>query len=156
MPLSYNTRKLVNYIQRQVRNIGLETKVLSSLVIPDYSKLFELENKRADLIANHRMILENRPRFSCLVPSEISDVQVYKAKLKEIDYEIDLLLTQELKPSRTAFVTLDTLASVSFLEEYFRFKPFNTFKDKFLSAKVGASAVLEKLDNINRFVLQRR
>ncbi len=113
MRLDLNPKRLNGYIKRRMLDAKETCKIYSSVVIPDYSKLVLLEIERDSMVSSHRIVNEDVPLLKCLVPKHIMHKMYQNNKLKQLDYQIDLELTSNIKGTRTAFMVLDSLSSIS-------------------------------------------
>lgn len=115
-----SSHKLVGLIKTELRNQGLDSTINASNVMPDHSKIFELERQRADLVTRHGIISKYKPPWKFIIPKELLSSPDYRKKLDQIDFEIDQQLMQPLKPSCTVFMSLNSLKSISYLKKRFR------------------------------------
>ena len=87
------------------------------MVIPDYSKLVLLEIERQEIMKKHSVVSENAPLLKCLVPKYVLHKMYQNNKLHRLDFEIDCELATTIKGTRTAFMVLDSLSSITRLKK---------------------------------------
>lgn len=114
------SHKMIGVIKKELRKEGLDATINAAVVMPDHSKLFVLERTRADLITGHKIVMQTKPLWKGLIPTEISNSQEYRKKLDQIEFSVDQQLTKPVKPSSTVFMALGSLKSISFLKQKFR------------------------------------
>jgi hypothetical protein len=85
---------------------------LFSIVNPDYSNLFELENERASIVSTYRILSSHAPLLKCLVPKYLLNDQALERKIQELDFLIDVELTKPTNMSRNAFIAVNSLSNV--------------------------------------------
>lgn len=114
--LELNPKRLTGFVKQKLINIQKNSRVYTSVVIPDYSKQCILEIERKELEDSAKLIKANPPLFRCLVGNEYTKDVDYQQKLKEIDYKIDLELVKPQEGTRTAFMSLESLESIAKLK----------------------------------------
>jgi hypothetical protein len=87
------------------------------VVIPDYSKLVLLEIERKSIEKSHIIVSENPPLLKCMVPKYIMHKLYQKRRLNELDHQIDRELVANIKGTRTAFIVLESLPSITRLKK---------------------------------------
>lgn len=97
-------------------NIQKNSRVYTSVVIPDYSKQCMLEIERKELDDSYKIIKTHPPFFKCLVSEEYLKEHSYQQKLRELDYLIDEQLITPYQGTRTAFMSLESLDSIAKLK----------------------------------------
>jgi hypothetical protein len=97
-------------------NIQKNSRVYTSVVIPDYSKQCLLEIDRKELEDSYKIIKAHPPFFKCLVSQEYLKESNYVQKLRELDYMIDEELFKPYEGTRTAFMSLESLESIAKLK----------------------------------------
>lgn len=114
------SHKLVGVVKTELRKQGLNTRINAATVMPDFTRLFELEKERTDLISNFSIMAKYKPPWKIVIPNEFLVASEYKKKIDQIDFLIDQELMKPIKPSTTAFMSLDSLKSISHLKNRFR------------------------------------
>lgn len=117
MRLDINPKRLNGYIKRKLLDAKENTRIYSSVVIPDYSKLVLLEIERQNIVKTHSVVSENVPLLKCLVPKYILHKMYQNNKLNKLDFQIDCELATNIKGTRTAFVVLDSMSSITRLKK---------------------------------------
>jgi hypothetical protein len=114
------SHKLVGLIKTELRTQGLDSTINAANIMPDYSKLFVLERRRAELTSSFGIISKFKPTTKMVLPNEMVNAPDFRKKLDQMDFKIDKQLMHQVKPSRTAFMSLNSLKSISFLKKRFR------------------------------------
>lgn len=113
--------KITGFIKTALREQGLDSNINSTIVLPDYSQLFDLESKRSEMKTNYQVIAQKKPPINFIIPKELKDKDAHAKKLDELNYLIDCQLTQDVKSSRTVFMCLNSLKSISYLQSKFKY-----------------------------------
>lgn len=100
-----------------------EEATYCTAIIPDISELLEKEIEKKLVIEGFEHFRISQPTLSFIFPKYFKEKDLYKKKLREIDYEIDEILVSKekgsMKASRTAFVCLKSFANIELLKEKF-------------------------------------
>jgi hypothetical protein len=115
--LDLNPRRLNGYIKRKMQDTKDHTRIISTVVIPDYSNLVLLEIEKDNMVTSHQIVSEDVPLMKCLVPKHIMHKVYLNKKLLRMEFKIDLELTTSIKGTRIAFMVLDSLSSIKRLKK---------------------------------------
>lgn len=105
-------------------NIQKNSRVYTSVIIPDYSKQCVLEIDRKELQDCFKIVRAHPPFFRCLVGNEYYNESSYGHRIKEIDYQIDQQMMNPYVGSKTAFMSLESLDSISKLKAELEYPKF--------------------------------
>jgi hypothetical protein len=111
-----NPKRLTGYVKGKLINIHKNSRVYTSVVIPDYSKQCVLEIERKELQESYKIIRANPPFFKFMVSKEYYNEYSYGDQLKQLDYKIDQELMNPYIGTKTAFMSLESLDSISKLK----------------------------------------
>lgn len=112
-----NYRKLNGFLKQKLIDGKVNSKILSCVILPDYSTIAKLEIEKKNLEDNYRIISDCKPWSTFFIPKYYLHMMYLKKKLREVDYEIDKEITKQLKGSKTAFVCIESLTSISYLKK---------------------------------------
>lgn len=116
-PLDFTkTNRLTGYIKKKLNDASQNSRVFTSIIIPDFSKQTTLEIQRTEVIENFNVMKYQKPFLSFLVPKYFKNEEDFNLKIKDLDLRMDLELIKPLMGSGTAFMTLESLYSISQLE----------------------------------------
>lgn len=123
-PLDVSPENLEDHLNRMLDFHG---RVLSCVLIPDYNRLYKLEQERMYNLSRRAIFRHNKPAITLFASKQYLDDKDLRDKLDKIDYSIDQELTKEILSSTVGFVLLDSLSSVNYLREllsggYFSFR----------------------------------
>lgn len=111
-----NPKRLTGFVKQKLLDIHKNSRVYTSIVIPDYSKQCVLEIERRETEESYRLIKANPPFFRCLVSKEYYNESAFSQKLRDLDFLIDQHIMKENEGSRTAFMSLESLESIAKLK----------------------------------------
>jgi hypothetical protein len=114
------SHKLTGVIKQELRQAGLDATVNATILMPDQSRLFELERERAELVTSFNILSKQKPYWKCVIPNELMVASEYRKKLDMLDFQIDQELMKPIKPSMTAFMSLNSLKAISHLKNKFK------------------------------------
>jgi hypothetical protein len=114
--LDLNPKRLTGFIKQKLINVQKNSRVFTSVVIPDYSKQCLLEIDRKELEDSYKIIKSNPPFFRCLVSQEYLKEINHQQRLRELDYQIDNELIKPQEGTKTAFMSLESLESIAKLK----------------------------------------
>ena len=103
-------------MKQKLINVQKNSRVYTSVVIPDYSRQCHLEIDRRELEDSFKIVRANPPFFKCLVAQEYYKENNYQQKLREIDHQIDHELIKPYEGTKTAFMSLESLESIAKLK----------------------------------------
>jgi len=106
---------------------SLGGRIVSSIIIHDFIKVVELENKRKSVDNAHKLYIANEPavRRVCF-PSKYRQEEYYKKKLRQIDDQIEAELMKPLLCAGHAFICFDSVKTRNYCLEYFKEDAKNT------------------------------
>lgn len=113
------SKDLKNFLQAELAKLGYHRKILGCIIVPDYSRLIELERDRSEVLVNFDQIEGYQPVFRFLIPQELKTQPGFEKKLRQIEVDQDAAICTPLLGSFTAFVILDNLTAVSKLAKKF-------------------------------------
>lgn len=114
-----NSKELKHYLQAELRKLGYSDRIWGCIIVPDYSKLIELEAQRSELFVDFDQIEGYQPLFKCLAAKELQSLQGFQQKLRLLDVYQDAAICQPLLGSFTAFMMLDNLKAVAKISNKF-------------------------------------
>jgi hypothetical protein len=117
---SVNSHKLTGYIKAVLRENEFDSTVNSTILLPDYSRLFDLERERAEMKTNYELVAKHKPPIGWIIPKELKQKEAYQKKLQKLNFKIDKELTKDIRASRSVFMSLNSLKSISFLHSKFK------------------------------------
>ena len=118
---SINSHKVTGFIKSELRQAGLDSTINGTIMLPDYSRLFELERDRADMKTIHEIVAKHTAPIGWMIPKELKDQGAYQKELGLLNYKIDRELTKQVKASRSVFMCLNSLKSISYLCDKFKY-----------------------------------
>ncbi len=104
--------EMVAFFNKALADGNAGGKVVSCVVIPDYKKLLDLENRREKVMQRYSQFHEDPPKLKCFCSKSYLTRDHYDKEMTELDNKIDGRLCREIKVSRTAFVCVDSLQTV--------------------------------------------
>jgi hypothetical protein len=122
--LDLNPKRLTGQIKGKLMKIQKNSRVYTSVIIPDYSKQCVLEIERKELSDCYKIVRGNPPFFKCLVGKEYYNESSYGHRMKQIDYEIDQQIMNPYVGTKTAFMSLESLDSISKLKAELEYTQF--------------------------------
>lgn len=111
-----NPKRLTGFIKQKLLGIHKNSRVYTTVVIPDYSKHCVLEIERRETEEAYRIIQANPPFLRCLVSKEYYNQNAYIQRLRDLDYQIDQHIMKPNEGSKTAFMSLESLESIAKLK----------------------------------------
>ena len=106
-----------------------ESKVLGIIVVPDYNKLTELEEKRKDLEDLSQLLGVQEPTWMRIwVRKKYRTEEYYQQELEKIEQKMQELIKNPIKSSGHAYVVFDSYFSMSKCLQKFRDTPWQTMK----------------------------
>lgn len=114
--LDLNPKRLTGFVKQKLINIQKNSRVYTSVVIPDYSRQCLLEIERRELEDAFKIVKANPPFFKCLVSQEYYKENSYQQRLRELDHLIDHELIKPYEGTKTAFMSLESLESIAKLK----------------------------------------
>ena len=100
--------------------------VESCVVVPDYSKLLELERQRQELVFSREICEEEEMALDFLATKAFKEPEEFDKALRKREFEIDQALTLQVGPAHTAFIALDSFATVKKLRKKLRYLPLTS------------------------------
>lgn len=108
-----NPRTLTGFVKQNLTKLNVNSRIYSTIIVPDMAALTKLEVKKRSLQDLKTILDGHSPLFSCLVPRELKDDILYAKKIKTIEYEIDQDIGRQYLGSKIAFMSLQSLESIS-------------------------------------------
>ena len=113
--LEVMTQHLANYLGRLLDGSG---SVVSCVIIPDYNRLYKLEQERMYLLSRRSIFKHvHQPAMKCFAKDSYFNDVLLEVELAQLDHKIDLEMTKKIYSSQTAFVLLDSVSAVQRLAQ---------------------------------------
>lgn len=113
--LEVMSQHLANYLSRLLVDGG---SVLSCVIIPDYNRLYKLEQERMYLLSRRNIFKHvQQPALKCFAKDSYFNDVLLGIELAQLDHRIDLEMTKAIYSSQTAFVLLDSVSTVQRLTQ---------------------------------------
>lgn len=110
------SNRLTGFIKKKLNDHMHNSRVFTCVVIPDFSAQTTLEIERSEVVDSFKIIRDNPPFFKCFVSRYYYAEDEFAKKLRELDFQIDESIIMPNKGSGTAFMTLESLQSISELK----------------------------------------
>jgi hypothetical protein len=108
--LEVQSQHLANHLNRLMDGGG---SVVSCVIIPDYNKLYKLEQERMYLLSRRNIFkYVQQPAIGCFAKDSYFKDLLLEVDLAKLDHQIDLEMTKKIYSSQTAFVLLDSVSAV--------------------------------------------
>lgn len=101
-----------SFLQRVFKDSNVSGRMFASVILPDYSRLYQLEKDREKLYIRRLMFRNQKPPLICFASKKFLYEDVYEREMAEINRDIAEQLAKPIEYSKTSFVAVDAMDHV--------------------------------------------
>lgn len=116
--LNLNSSALTQYLETVVDQETTQFRLVDVSIIPDNSKLLELETERIKLFSTYNAYNYKKPKFSFLAGKATKDSEAFETKLKAIENDIILQRQLPTQGSNYAFFALNSVEAAGQFDKF--------------------------------------